>query len=117
MRGELSTNRQKDHRGHKVISVKPADDLSSGHLDAFVESVGLPIILLGNPYQVRILFKDLYGIVLRAPIDDDVLKIGILLCGNTLDTPSNISGTVIRRGNYRYFDKRRPYKQLAYTSR
>jgi hypothetical protein len=64
-----------------VVAVDVGDELAGGSSQTLVEGVGLPTVGLGDPpgEAIAIALDDLRRTVGRAPVDDDVLQIGVAL--------------------------------------
>ena len=63
-----------------VVRIEPGDDLAARQLEAFVDRIRLPAILLRNEGQpAGVLGADRRRFVRRERIDDDVLDVGVFL--------------------------------------
>src|SRR5687768_5023334 len=88
--------------GHIVIiTVEPVDHIPCCHSYAFVDRIALTAILFTHPV-IYILFVLLYygnRIVRAVPINNNVLKIGVILVKYRIDRLLKILSLVIRRGD------------------
>ena len=82
-----------------IVGIQPAYDIAGSHLESFIERVCLTGILLRDPPNVRKLFKNLNRVIRRGSINDDVLKVGIVLRRHTVDTFLDQVATVERWSN------------------
>ena len=70
-----------------VITVEPADNLACSSLKTLVDGLGLAVVGFRNPpgQAILIAFNNLHRVIRRAPIDDDVFKVGVGLGNDTSD--------------------------------
>src|SRR5918994_286604 len=96
----------------QVVGAQPAQDVAARPVEPLYQRVGLPFVWFAHPVSqlIRVLLEDLYGVVGRSTVHNDVLQVGITLIEHALDRRLDVLTLVERRRHHRYL---RPISVIA----
>ena len=86
-----------------IVGVNPGDNITASLREAPIKRMRLSAVGLRAPTQMWILLQDRDRIIGGAPIDNDMLKVRIVLLQNRFDRLADKLPMIIRNSNDREF--------------